>query len=156
MHEEEAQRFPFQYIKSVKSSKGCMLMSNCKMHKVFWVHFHDHFARYSDLQFQEFHSYLANFPCLVEAEVASYEDVVTECEVHDVLKQVGLNKSLGLDGLPYKAYLKQPHMFVTILMDMFNHWFTQGAIPGSVTKGAITLLKKGGRHIWEDLNDIGS
>ena len=36
---------------------------------------------------------------------------------------------------------------------MFNHWFAQGAIPGSVTKGVITLLKKGGRHVWEDLDD---
>ena len=33
-------------------------------------------------------------------------------------------------------------------MNMFNHWFTQKAIPG-----VITLLKKGGRHVWEDLND---
>ena len=39
------------------------------------------------------------------------------------------------------------------LMDMFNHWFVQGAIPGSVTKGVITLLKKGSRHVLEDLDD---
>ena len=44
-------------------------------------------------------------------------------------------------------------MFVPILTDMFNHWFAQGAIPGSVTKGVITLLKKGGRHVWEGLYD---
>ena len=31
--------------------------------------------------------------------------------------------------------------------------FAQGAIPGSITKGVITLLKKGGRHVWEDLDD---
>ena len=36
---------------------------------------------------------------------------------------------------------------------MFNHWFAQGSIPGSVTKGVITLLKKGGRHVWEGLDD---
>ena len=45
------------------------------------------------------------------------------------------------------------HMFVPILTDEFNHWFAQGAIPGSITKGAIILLKKGGRHVWEDLDD---
>ena len=45
------------------------------------------------------------------------------------------------------------HIFVPILTDMFNHWFAQGAIPGSVTKGVITLLKKGGRHVWECLDD---
>ena len=44
-------------------------------------------------------------------------------------------------------------MLVFILIDMFNHWFTQGAISGSVTKGVITLLKKDGRHIWEGLYD---
>ena len=70
-----------------------------------------------------------------------------------MLKQVGLNKSPGLDGLPYEVYLRMSHMFVTILTDMFNHWFAQGAIPGSVTKGVITLLKKGGKHVWEGLND---
>ena len=46
-------------------------------------------------------------------------------------------------------------MFVPILTDMFNHWFAQGAIHSfhSVTKGVITLLKKGGRHVWEGLDD---
>ena len=43
-------------------------------------------------------------------------------------------------------------MFVPILTDMFNHWFAQGAIPGRVTKGVITLLKKGGKHVWEGLD----
>ena len=79
--------------------------------------------------------------------------MVTECENRDALKQIGLNKSPGLDGLPYEVYLRMSHMFVPILTDMFNHWFAQGAIPGSVTKGVITLLKKGGRHVWEGLDD---
>ena len=87
------------------------------------------------------------------AEAAICEGVVTECEVCDVLKQVGLNKSPGLDGLPYEVYLRMSHMFVPILTDVFNHWFVQGAIPGCVTKGVITLLKKGGRHVWEGWDD---
>ena len=57
------------------------------------------FARYSDLPVQEFRSYLADFPHLQKA--ASCEGLVTECELCDLLKQVGLNKSPGLDGLPY-------------------------------------------------------
>ena len=96
---------------------------------------------------------LPTSPRLGAAEAAGCEGVVTECEVRDALKQVGLNKSPGLDGLPYEVYLRMSHMFVPILTDMFNHWFAQGAIPGSVTKGVITLLKKGGRHIWEGLDD---
>ena len=114
---------------------------------------HDCFARCLDLPLQQFYSYLANFLCLGTAEVASCESVITECEVHDVLKQVSLNKLPGLDGLPYEVYLRLPHMFVPILMDMFNHWLAQGAIPGSVTKGVITLLKKGNKHVWEGWDD---
>ena len=98
-------------------------------------------------------SYLADFPRLGVAEAASCEGVVTECEVRHTLKQVGLNKSPGLDGLPNEVYLRLSHMFVPILTDMFNHWFARGAIPGSVTKGVITLLKKGGKHVWEGLDD---
>ena len=54
------------------------------------------------------------------------------------MKQVGLNKSPGLDGLPYEVYLRMSHMFAPILTNGFNHWFAQGAIPGSITKGVIT------------------
>ena len=85
--------------------------------------------------------------------MASFEGLVTECEVCNALKQVGFNISPGLDGLPYEVYLRMSHMFVPILMDVFNHWFAQAAIPGSITRGVITLLKKGSRHVWEDLVD---
>ena len=44
-------------------------------------------------------------------------------------------------------------MFVPILTDMFNHWFPQGAIPSSVTKGVITWLKKSSERVWESLDD---
>ena len=44
-------------------------------------------------------------------------------------------------------------MFVPILTGMFNHWFAKGAIPGSVTKGVITLPKKGDRLVWDGLDD---
>ena len=146
-------RVPNRYIDSVKNPDERLLQSSRKMRVAFWVHFRDHFARCADLLFREFCSYLADFPCLGVAEAASCEGVVTECEVRDALKKVGLNKSPGLDGLPYEVYLRMSHMFVPILMDMFNHWFTQGAISGSVTKGVITLLKKGGRHVWEGLDN---
>ena len=148
--EEEVRRFPDQYIVSVKAPDGRLLRSGREIRDAFRAHFRD---RFIDLPLREFRSYLADFPRLGVAEAASCEGVVTECEVHDALKQVGLNKSPGLDGLPYEVYLRMSHMFVPILTDMFNHWFAQGAIPGSVTKGVITLLKKGGRHVWEGLDD---
>ena len=47
-------------------------------------------------------------------------------------------------------------MFVPILMNVFNHWFIQGAISTSITKGVITFLKKRGKHAWEELDDYRS
>ena len=151
--EEEVRRFPDRYIASVKIPDGRLLRSSREICDAFRAHFRDRFARCTDLPLREFRSYLADFPHLGVAEVASCEGVVTECEVRDALKQFDLNKSPGLDGLPYEVYLRMSHIFVPILTDMFNHWFAQGAIPGSVTKGVITLLKKGGRHVWEGLDD---
>ena len=147
---EEVQRFPDRYIDYVKTPDGRLLRSCREMHDAFQAHFRDRFAHCPDLPLPEFRSYLTDFPRHGAAEAVSCEGVVTECEVRDALKQVGLNKSPGLDDLPNEVYLR---MFVPILTDMFNHWFAQGAIPGSITKGMITLLKKGGRHVWEGLND---
>ena len=148
--EGKVRRFTDWYIASVKTRDGRLLRSTREIRDAFRAHFRDRFARCTDLPLREFRSYLADFPRLGEA---SCEGVVTECEVRDALKQVGLNKSLGLDGSSYEVYLRMSHMFVPILTDMFNHWFAQGAIFGSVTKGVITLLKKGGRHVWEGLDD---
>ena len=130
-----------------------MLRSNREMRDAFRAHFRDCFARFPDLLLQEFRSYLIDFLHLGAAEAASCEGVITEYKVRDVLKQVGLNKLPGLDGLLSEVYLRLPHMFVPILTDMFNDWFAQGAIPGSVTKGETTLPKKSGSHVWERLDD---
>ena len=97
--EEEVRRFPDRYIDSVVPG---------------WALLRDRSARCPDLLLQEFHSYLADFPRLGTAEAASCEGVITECEVRDALKQVSLNKSPGLDGLPYEVYLRLLHMFVPI------------------------------------------
>ena len=124
-----------------------------KIRDVFRVDFRYRFARCPDLPLQKFYSYLADHPRPETAETAGFEGVVTKWEVSDALKQVGINKSPGQDGLPKEVYLRLAHMSVPILTDMFNYLFAQGAIPGSVTKGVITLLKKGGRHVWEGLDD---
>ena len=154
--EEEMRRFPGRYIDSVKSPDGRVLQSNREIHDAFRAHFRDRFARCPDLPLQEFRSYLTDFPRLGAAEAGGCEGVITECEVRDALKQVGLNKSPGLDSLLYEVYLRLSHMFVPIMTDMFNHWFAQGDIPGSVTNGVITFLMKGGKHVWEGLDDYRS
>ena len=151
--EEEVRRFPDRYIASLKTPDGRLLRTSREMRDAFRAHFRDGFSRCTDLPIWEFRSYLADFSYIGVAEAASCEGVVTECEVRDALKLVGLNKSPGLDGLPYEVYLRMSHMFVPILTDMFNHWFAQGAIPGCVTKGVVTLLKKGGQHVGEGLDD---
>ena len=147
--EEEVRMFPGRYIDSVKSPDGRVLRSN---RDAFRAYIRNRFARCPDLPLLEFQSYLAEFPCLREAETYGCKGVITECEVSDALKQVGLNKSPGLDGLPYEVYLKLPYIFVPILTGMFNYWFAQGANHDSVTKSVITL-KKGGRHVREGLDD---
>ena len=93
VREEEVRRFPDRYINSVKSSDRRVLRSNRKMRDAFRAHFRDRFARCPDLSLQEFRSYLTDFPRLGTAEAARCEGLVTECEVRDALKQVGLNKS---------------------------------------------------------------
>ena len=70
------------------------------------VHFRDRLARCPGLPVQEFRSYLADFPRLREADAASCEALVTESKVRDSWKQVGPNKSPGLDSLPYEVYLR--------------------------------------------------
>ena len=153
MREEELRKFHRRYIECVNSPDRCVLRSNREIREAFRAHFRDRFVCCPDLQVQEFCSYLADFPRLGEAEAASCKCVVTECEVRNELKQVGLTKSPGLDGLLYEVYLRMSPVFVPILTDMFNHWFTPGAITGIITKGVITLLKKEGRHVRGELDD---
>ena len=61
------------------------------------------FAYCTNLPLLEFRSYLA--------EAASCEGVIIECDVRNALKQVN------------EVYFRLPHMFVSILTDMFSHWF---------------------------------
>ena len=143
--EEEVRRFPDRYIASVKTPDGRLLRSGREIRDAFRAHFRDRFARCTDLPLRSFVAISPTSPALGRLKRLAARVWVTECEVRDALKQVGLNKSPGLDGLPYEVYLRMSHMF--------NHWFAQGAILDSVTKGVITLLKKGGRHVWEGLDD---
>ena len=111
---EEVRRFLFRYMSYVKSLDGHVLLLKREKRVAFQAHFRHRFPRCPNLTVQEFRSYLADFPRF-------REDLVTECEVHDSLKQVGFNKSPGLYGLPYEVYLRLLHIFVPILTDMFNH-----------------------------------
>ena len=88
-------------------------------------------------------------PALGVAEAASCEGVVTECEVRDALKQVGLNKSPGTRWFALRSVLEDVAHVCT-----YSDGYVQPLVrPGSpslvaLPKGVITLLKKGGRHVW--------
>ena len=86
-------------------------------------------ARLPDQLRQEFRSNLANFPRLQNSEAAGCKGLVTESEVRDALKHVGLNKSSGLDGLPNEVYSRLSHMFVSILMNFFQPLVYPGKHP---------------------------
>ena len=123
-----------------------MLRSNREMRKAFQAHFRDRFARCPNLPVQEFRNYLADFPRFGEVEAASCEGVVTEYEVRDALKQVGLNKSPGLDGLleeiahvsPYSDGYVQP--LVCTGCHSWQHY--QGCGPKFHGRGRRTGAKK--------------
>ena len=55
---------------------------------------------YSPYKDQDINNMVKTCKVCALAEAASCEGVITECEVRDALKQVGLNKSPGLDSLP--------------------------------------------------------
>ena len=143
MRAEEFRRQKDDYITEIKNPDGRTLRSTRDIVENFRTHLQSRFTRLTDLPVEQFDSYLADFPRLEEAEATCCEGTITECEVVEALKQVKRNKSPGLDGLPYEMYLQMSHMFVPILTVMFNHWFNQGGIPGQVTRGVITLIKKG-------------
>ena len=134
--EEEVRRFLDRYIDS-KSPDGRVLRSNRDIRDAFRAHFRYRFGRCPDLPLQEFRSYLADFHRLEAAEAASCEGVITECEVRDTLKQVGLNKSPGLDGLPYEV-----HVFA----------YSDGYVQPLVRPGSHPWLRYQGRdHIAEEM-----
>ena len=151
--EEGVRGFPDRCIGSVGAPDGRLLRSTREIRDAFRAHFRDRFARCTGLPLREFRSCLADFPRLGVAEAAGCEGVVAECEVRDALRRVGLSGSPGLDGLPCEVCLGVSHMFVPVLTDVFGRWFAQGAVPGSVAKGVIALLKRGGGRVWEGLDD---
>ena len=85
LRKEELRRFPRRYIVCVNAPNGHALRLSREIPEAFRTHFRDRFARYPDLQVQEFRNYLADFLRLGEAEAACCEGMVTECEVHSAL-----------------------------------------------------------------------
>ena len=100
------------------------------------------FTREPGLSSAQFDTYLADFPRLSATEAAGCEGRIKEEEIRDALKSVGLDKSPGIDGLPYEVYLRLSHMFVPLLATIYNNWMRQGTIPRRFTRGIVKLLRK--------------
>ena len=67
-----------------------------------------------------------------------------QCELFTVLKSVKLNKSPGLDGIPYEFYKFAPVCFLNEILQVFNTIFLSESIPVSFKKSMlIPLFKKG-------------
>lgn len=100
-------------------SRGAYSEGMCE---AFWQNFESCFTKKPGLSGDDFCSYLADFSQLSLTEADSCNGGITEGKVHLALKRVGSSKSPGLDGLPYKLYLRVSHIFVPILT-VFNNWF---------------------------------
>ncbi|CAE1328542.1 unnamed protein product [Acanthosepion pharaonis] len=139
---EENRNASRRHIAGVTLPDKRTVTANAGICEVFRDYFQDLFTREPGLSSAQFDAYLANFPCLSAAEVARCEGPITESEIWEALKQVGLDKSPGLDGLPYEVYLRLSHVFVPLLELMYNHWMRQGSLPQRFTRGVIKLLRK--------------
>ena len=103
MRKEELRSFPCRYIECVNAPDGCVLRSSREIREAFRTHFRDRFARCPDFQAKEFRDYLADFSRLREAEAASCEGAVTECEVRSALNRSALTSSLDWMVYPTKC-----------------------------------------------------
>lgn len=74
--------------------------------------------------------------------MATCEDCITEEEICEALKKVRKDKTLGINVLHYKVYLRLLPLFVSMLKVLFNHWMEQGAIPQCFNRCVVKLLCK--------------
>ena len=108
---EEFKHAADRHITSVTSPDGQCQTTKEAICKEFRQYFLKLFTREPGWSSAQFYTYLADFPHLSVTEVAGCEGCITEDEVQKAMKSVGLDKSLGIDSLPYKVYLRL-HMFV--------------------------------------------
>ena len=136
---EELRHAADRHIASVTSPDGQRRTTNEAICKEFRQYFLKLFTREPGLSSAQFDTYLADFPCLSVTEAAGCEGCITEDEVRRAMKSVGLDKSPGIDGLPYEVYIS--HMFVLLLATIYNNWMRQCSILRRFTRGIVKLLR---------------
>ena len=118
---EELRHSTDRHIASVTSPDGQRRTTNEAICREFQQYFLKLFTREPGLSSAQFDTYLANFPRLSATEVAGCEGRIEEEEIRESLKSVGLEKSPGIDGLPYEVYLRLSHMFVPLLATTYDN-----------------------------------
>ena len=131
-----------RHIASVTSPDVQRRTTNEAIYKGVSAVFPKAFTRETGLSSAQFHTYLADFLRLSATEAAGCESRITEDEVREALKSVGLDKSPGIDGLPYEVYFRLSHMFVLLLATIYNNCMRQGSIPRRFTRNIVKFLRK--------------
>ena len=132
-----------RHIASVTSPDGQRRTTNEAICREFRQYFLKLFTREPGLSSAQFDTYLANFSRLSVTEAAGCEGrKKEEEEIREALMSVGMDKSPGIDGLPYEVYLGLSHMFVPLLATIYDNWMRQGTIPRRFTRGIVKLLRK--------------
>ena len=139
---EELRHATNRHIASVTSPDGQRRTTNKAICREFRQYFLKLFTGEPGLSSAQFDTYLADFPCLSVTEAAGCEGCIKEEEIREALKSFGLDKSPGIDGLPYEVYLRLSHMFVPLLATIYDNWMRQGTIPRRFTRGIVKLLCK--------------
>ena len=140
---EELRHAADRQIASVTSPDGQRRTTNEAICREFRQYFLKLFTREPGLSSAQFDTYLADFPRLSATEAAGCEGrIKEEEEIREALKSVGLEKSPGIDGLPYEVYFRLLHMFVPLLATIYDNWTRQGTIPRRFTRGIVKLLRK--------------
>ncbi|SGZ32762.1 BQ5605_C040g11910 [Microbotryum silenes-dioicae] len=70
------------------------------------------------------------------------EEPFTADEFAAAIAKLDKGRNPGASGLPYEMYQSSPTVFAELLASTCNEAWTKGALPESMTKGTVRLLKK--------------
>ena len=139
---EELRRAADRHTASITLPDGQRRTTKEAVCKEFQLYFENIFTRGLGLSSAQFDTYPTDFPRLSVTEAAGCEGRITEDEVQDALKSVGLDKFPGIDGLPYEVYLRLSYKFVPLLATIYNNWMRQSSITRRFTRDIAKLLRK--------------
>ena len=100
---EELRHATDRHIASVTSPEGHCRTTDEAICRKFRQYFVKLFTREPELTSAQFNTYLADFPRLSATEAAGCEVRIKEEGIREALKSVRLDKSPGIDGLPYEV-----------------------------------------------------